>query len=398
VDVAGKILILRWTGSAYDSIGGLLEEVAQEFVALGRHVLIFVADTDNWPERLVQVLQQGDIAFVLTMSGIGMDSYLHDRTLLWDAVKIPIFNWSCDHPCHYPPRHGIRSRFVLHGYVFPDHGQYNIQHLNPNGIAFGIHIGLPARRLFPEAPLPLSQRNGRIIFTKSGSDTNKIEAQWQQSNPTLRRLLFDASEELLHCNTGAFLPVLQRLGAQRGLLLSGNNTLALWLIAELDFYNRFRRGNLLMQALLDYPVDVFGNGWDHLPWSGARAVLHAPIPWRENAVQRLPHYLGCLSINPLVEQSVHDRVFFALSAGVVPLSDANAFSTTHTPSLEPYSFDFTPERIRQAADMLLADPAEAVARTETAWQALSSWATMRHAAMNIMQFVALHDTNARVAV
>lgn len=395
--MAGKILILRWTGSAYDSLGGLLDEMAQEFAGLGQHVVIFTAGDGDWPQRLTELLRQGDIAFALTMSGIGMDLYLPDKTLLWDAVKVPLLNWSCDHPCYYPVRHGIRSRFVLHGYVFPDHGDYTVQHLNPNGMAFGIHIGMPARRVFANAPLPLSQRNGRIVFTKTGSDTNLIEARWRSAQPLMRQLLFDAAEALFHAPTAAFLPGLQRLAAQRGLLLSGNNYLALQLLNELDAYVRFRRGNLIMQALLDYPVDVFGNGWDHLPWSGARAVLHAPIPWREAAVQRLPHYLGCLSTNPLVEQSVHDRVFFALGAGVVPLSDTNAFAATHMPGLEPYGFDFTAQRVRQAADALLAEPAEALARTEAAREALSPWATMNHAARTIMQFVALHEANARVA-
>ena len=394
--VAGRILILRWTGSAYDSLGGLLEQMAHELAAMGHRVVLFTAGGQDWPSRLGTLLQQGDVAFALSMSGIGIDLLLQGKGLLWEAMKVPMFNWSCDHPCYYPVRHGIRNRFLLHGYVFPDHARYNIRHLNPNGMACAVHIGMPPRNMFAGAPLPLAERNGRIIFSKSGADTNAIEASWRERAPVIRQILFDAAEELFHRATGDFVPVLDRVGEQRGLLLDGNNELTLMLIRELDAYIRFRRGNLVMQTLLDYPVDVFGTGWDHIKWDGARAVFRGAQPWRPT-LQLLPSYLGCLSINPLVQHSVHDRVFFAIAAGVTPVSDSNAFSQAHVPDLERYSFRFNNEQIVRAVEAVLADPVEAVARTEAAWQALTPDFTMRRAAEQIVQFVGLHGANARCA-
>src|ERR1700744_2967213 len=191
--VAGRILILRWTGSAYDSLGGLLEQTAQELAAMGHRVLLFTAGGQDWPHRLAALLQQGDIAFALSMSGIGIDLVLQGKGLLWEATKVPMFNWSCDHPCYYPARHGIRNRFMLRG------------------------------GMFASAPLPLAERNGRIIFSKSGTDTNAIEANWRERVPVIRQILFDAAEELFHRSTGDFVPVLDRVGERRGLLLDGNN-------------------------------------------------------------------------------------------------------------------------------------------------------------------------------
>jgi hypothetical protein len=46
---------------------------------------------------------------------------------------------------------------------------------------------------------------------------------------------------------------------------------------------------------------------------------------------------------------------------------------------------------------VLVDPADALARTETAWQALTPAFTMRRAAEQIVQFAALHGANARCA-
>lgn len=394
--MAGRILILRWADSAYDSLGSLLELTAQEMAAMGHRVVLFNAGGQDWPQRLQAVLQQGDFAFALSMSGIATDFVLPGKGLLWEAVKVPIFNWCCDHPCYFPSRHGIRNRFLLHGYVFPDHAHYNIHYLNPNGVAFGVHIGMPPRTLWASAPVPLAERNGRIIFSKSGADTNAIEANWRTGLPIVRQILFDAAEELFHRSTDDFVPVLQRIAEPRGLLLHGNSNVTLMLIRELDGYIRHRRSNLVVQTLLHYPVDVFGRGWDHIEWDGARAVFRGALGWRPT-LQQLPSYLGCLSINPLVEQSVHDRVFFALAAGVPPVTDSNAFSRARMPGLESYGFEFTSERIVQAVDSLLADPAEALARTESAFQALTPDFTMRRAAEQILQFTSLHGGNARCA-
>jgi hypothetical protein len=391
--MAGKILILRWAGSAYDSLGGLLELIARELAAQGSHVVLFAADGKEWPNRLIELLKAGDIAFALTMSGIGAEMTI-DGTMAWEAAKVPLFNWSCDHPCYFPSRHVIRNRYLLHGYVFPDHARYNITHLKPNGAAFAVHLGIPPRGLFPQAPLPLASRNGRIMFTKTGHDTNKIETNWRNYLPDLQMIVFAAAEELFHRSTADFMPALRRFGEQRGIFLDGDNQLTMLLIREIDAYIRFKRANLVMDAVRRYPVDVFGSGWDHISRNGAKAQFHGAAPWR-TMIEQLPHYVGCLSTNPLVEGSVHDRTFFALSAGVVPIGDSNEFSRMYMPGLEPYTFGFTHEQVEQAVEAVLAAPAEALACTETTWQTLAVPFGMRRAAHQIMQFVNLHGLNAR---
>jgi hypothetical protein len=391
--MANRVLILRWSGSAYDSLGGLLELTAHELAAQGLDVTIFLADGKDWPQRLIELLRQGGISFALTMSGIGAELGVDGKSV-WEVAKVPLFNWSCDHPCYFPVRHVIRNAYLLHGYVFPDHARYNVRYLNPNGIAFGVHLGIPPRNLFPEAPLPPARRNGRIMFTKSGADTNKIEAAWRDFGPNLERIVFAAAEELFARSTADFLPILQRIAEPFGLFFDGNSRLALLLIREVDAYIRFKRANLVMQSILRYPVDVFGSGWDHINWDGAAARFHGAVPWR-TMIDQLPSYAGCLSTNPLIEESVHDRVFFSLAAGVVPVSDGNRFANDTMPGLEPYRFCFTRERIEQAVEAALAAPAEAIARVEDAWQALVTPFGMRRSAQQIVQFAALHPMNAR---
>jgi hypothetical protein len=398
--MANKVLILRWSGSAYDSLAGLLELAGLEFAALGIEVRFLTIDGPDWVTQLGEILKQGDISFALTMSGIGTDA-LVDGKLVWEIARVPLFNWSCDHPCHYPTRHALRSKFVLHGYVFPDHARYARDHLGANAMAFAVHLGIPPRSLFG-ATLPPDGRNGRILFSKSGADIGKIEASWRGYGADLHYVLSAAAEELFCQPVAAFLPALQRIGESRGLFLDGNNLLTLSLIQELDVYVRARRADVVMNAILRYPVDVFGTGWDHIDWDAAAARpngarFHGPLAWRA-MVGQLPNYLGAVSTNPLVEESVHDRVFFALAAGVVPIGDANGFTRSYMQALDPYCFSFTRERIEQAVEAVLADPAEAIARCEETWQALATPFGMRRSVRQIVQFAALHPLNAPCVV
>ena len=384
----GRVLVLRWTGSAHDFTGGRLELAARDLAADGHDVLLFVAEeAEDWPARLVETLNLGGIAFALTMSGIGADLTLGGE-LLWARARVPLFNWNCDHPGYFPARHAIRDPYLLHGYVFPDHARHAIEHLNPNGMAFAVHLGIPPRALFAAAPLPLASRNGRVLFTKNGHDPNAIEARWHRYGPALRDILLTAAEELFHRPTAAFPPAVRRLGEQQGLFLDGGNQLMVQLIRELDTYIRFRRATLVVESLLRHPVDVFGTGWEHVAWEGARARCHGPMPWR-SIFERLPRYTGSLSINPLVEESVHDRVFFALAAGVTPIGDANAFTRAHMQALERYSFTFSRDRIAQAVDAALDRPAEALARTEDTWRAMAEPFGMRRSLQQITRFALL---------
>jgi hypothetical protein len=390
--MTNRVLILRWSGSAYDSLGGLLELTAQELMTLGFDVTLFSADAADWPQQLLPVLKQGGFTFALTMSGIGVELTLDGRPV-WEAVKTPLFNWNCDHPCYFPIRHAVRSPYLLHGYVFPDHARYNIRHLKPNGAAFAVHLGIPPRALFADAPKSPAARNGRVLFTKSGADTGKFEAAWRGYSQDMQQILFSAAEELFARPTADFLPVLQRIAEPCGIFLDGNSRLALLLLRHLDTYIRYRRANLVMRTVLRYPVDVCGTGWDHIDFAFTSARCLGATTWR-TMIDQLPDYTACLSINPLVDESVHDRVFFALAAGVPPISDGNAFMRAKMGLLEPYMFGFTREAIEQAVDAVLTRPAEAIARADDTWSALAIPFGLRRSAQQIIQFATLHSLNA----
>jgi hypothetical protein len=98
----------------------------------------------------------------------------------------------------------------------------------------------------------------------------------------------------------------------------------------------------------------------------------------------------------MVDESMHDRVFFALSAGVVPVSNSNTFSGRHVPGLERYAFRFTLDSVAAAAKAVLADPATGFALTEAAYAALLPDFSMRQSVRHIELLCRLVPLNASV--
>ncbi len=150
---------------------------------------------------------------------------------------------------------------------------------------------------------------------------------------------------------------------------------------------------MIAESIKRYPVDVVGTGWQHIDWTGAAAMRAGTVEFLDLA-RRLPAYLGSLSINPLTDGSVHERVFCALSAGIVPISDANAFARAEMAPLAPYSYAVEKHAIQAAVEAVLADPTRAIDATETTYHAMLPSFSMRESMRRIAAFCALRPLNA----
>ncbi|WP_244485487.1 hypothetical protein [Bradyrhizobium tropiciagri] len=94
-------------------------------------------------------------------------------------------------------------------------------------------------------------------------------------------------------------------------------------------------------------------------------------------------HLAAVSLNPNIDLSVHDRVFFALGAGTVPVFDTNRFSTAEMPHRTRYGFGQDTTSIAAAVEAVLADPAAAQAATATTMSELYPRFSMQRSLQDI---------------
>jgi hypothetical protein len=355
------ICILTATNSAYESVRGILLMAGAELDRLGHEVKILNLEALDTPAKLDALLPRRAETFAICMSGIGLELYSTDRGLFWDMAQIPVFNWNCDHPSYFMRRHRLESRHVVHGYVFPDHAVFNRDHLKANGAAVGMHIGIPDPGFF--GALPAEKRNGRIVFAKSDWNPLKLERSWREAlPPKLFAILFDAIAAARGKTCSAFPEIICSVAAEHLVYLTPGGDLFNAILTRLDNYTRAVRTREVGAVLSNYPVDFIGGGWEGFAAETRHARFLGSMPFnslREN----LGTYLAAASLNPNVELSVHDRVFFALGASTVPIFDANSFSRENFPRLSRFSFDQSADSIAAAVEAVLDDPAAAHAST-----------------------------------
>jgi hypothetical protein len=357
------VCILTSNTTAYDSVRGILLMAGAELDRLGHEVRILDLAAPDLPERLQALLPRRAETIAIGMSGIGLELYTNgsDRKLFWEASQIPFFSWYCDHPCYFLRRHQLESRYVVHGYVFPDHAAFNRDHLHANGAAFATHIGIPDPGFF--GGLEPGKRNGRVVFAKSGWNPILLERAWRETlPPKLFAILFDAIATARGKACSAFPEIIRDVAAEHLVYPTPGGDLFNAILTRLDNYTRAVRTREVAAVLANYPVDFAGGGWDDFAAGKPRARFLGAMPF-DTLRENLGTYLGAASLNPNVDLSVHDRVFFALGAGTVPIFDANGFSRQHLPRLSRFGFGEAADSIAAAVEAVLDDPASAQAAT-----------------------------------
>lgn len=353
------ICVLYSSNTTYDSLRGILAMAAAELDRLGHEVKMLDLLAPDFSARMNALLPRKAETMALGFSGIGLDIHTADGRLFWDVAEIPVFTWFCDHPCYFNRRHALESRYTAHGYVFPDHAAFNRDHLGANGGVFATHMGIPDPGFF--GGLPPDKRNGRLIFAKSGWNPAAMERNWRKAMPPkLFAILFDAIAEARGKTCGAFPKIIVDTAERHLVYLKPGGDLFNVLLTRLDNYTRGVRTREVGEMLADYPVDIIGGGWSDLDVTGKPARVFGAMTF-DAMRERLGSYLGAVSLNPNIDLSVHDRVFFALGAGTVPVFDANRFSATEMPHLSRVTFGQDTASVAAAVEALLADPATAQA-------------------------------------
>jgi hypothetical protein len=347
------VLSLNWT-SAYQSVRGLVRHFGTAWGKAGLELLELDISAPGWNDRLRDILNSRRVRFVLATSGIGANIMI-DGQNLWAKLNLPLFSLLLDHPAYMAANHRTQPKTVVLGYMFRDHALYQASDVRADNIVTSIDYGVPDL-----APRETSaQRRPRIIFAKTGNSPAVLAQSWRDA-PKFERILYDVLDELAPARrsnvfASEFPPAIARVAAAHRLELQPFDLLSRFLIAQVDDYVRREKSTSIARAILPFEVDVFGAAWEHIDTSGARARFHGPVAY-ERLEADFSSATASITMNPNIDLSVHDRFFTALGAGIVPISDRNAYTELNFPDILPYTFDFSPGSIAAAVERVTASP------------------------------------------
>jgi len=380
---AESILVIKGD-FAYDSLNRLLALITRHWSDAGVSCIEIDLGAKDWPERIQSAIASTRVRFCISMAGIVLE--LAEKTKsIWEQFRFPVVCLHCDHPAYFGRRHRNLPANVVLAYMFRDHAIYQRDHVKASNLVTSIDFGIPDLPVrAPPAGAPPT-----VVFAKTGSDPRELEARWR-TRPALDRLIHDLVDQVGFSSCDAYPSALEAVAAAHRLELQPFDRLTRFLITQVDDYSRRRKSLVIAEAIRAFPVDVYGSGWEHVARDGARARFRGAVPY-DALSAAVAEATASVTMNPNIELSAHDRFFTALGAGVLPVSDGNAFIRANFPVLEPYTFDFKSGALESILERIFAMPGDARECARSIRAAAIDRMSTRHAAQQLRATVDLAD-------
>ena len=352
-----KVVILNWKRGENDPFSVVTATVKEHFRACGKNVEVIEISDGNWIARLNELLP--GVEFALTWQGLGSSGTIGEhRESVWEHFKIPLICIHGDHPSHMPLNHELESRYCFHLYTNAEFARYSNRHFRRIHSASVIDIP----QLHRESRLQV--RGGDyFVVAKNIADPLDTERRWRQQldktafdaymmaaetlKPRFARESYveihDALDELIVQHDLEFLsPTTNLIGFHR-------------YHSELDHYLRSYKGVVALTAVRDFPVRVYGRGWDRV--AQRASASHTFLPGRNMADSQDLYYtrFGLIDISPA--KGLHDRTRRAMANSGAFLSSANLEdSFTDLARFDSLFFSFMPHDLPEKCAAAVREP------------------------------------------
>jgi len=358
-----KLVLVLPGGGANNAIQGMMTEFGNALSAHGLPV-VHVSFESSELQYAIDLMARGKVSFALTWLGIGQDisgAIGEDgRTVnIWDALHVPLVKIHADHPAYFSERHRDTPRNSVNLYMAAEFMDF--RRWLPDVRAL---TGLVPP--WPIAPLPRTEvdlrrrRNGKLVFLKNGNSPGDLRRLWRERlAPTVAGLVEAMADEI------------RPVGLRPGKLLIGDfvagflagggiepesaTPLLPFFAAQLDDYLRRAKSEMIATAILDFPVIVQGDLWDHVDFGGRRASL---VPGEDFVTSRrvFADELGVIDMSPNMDTEPHDRVQRAAGSYSLVLSNRQSWIAEEFPGFDEMTFEFEPESIKARIADVLARP------------------------------------------
>jgi hypothetical protein len=359
-DLVDKVLFL--SGSTR---GGALEGIGRAYAPVLKEMDLELIEISLFNlEPLLPLLQGPDVSkirFVLTWVGMGMDiSVQHNdqKINVWQELGLPLVTLHGDSPCFFFDRHRVPGNRFISLYGFAEHCDLRMRLPNRNG-----PIGTVPPTLLDEIAVDdldlRTKRNGTLLFLKNGKDPAGIRQMWAAGvTLQVREALFELANELeghLDCATHDRIDeMVMQYFIERDIDIEQLVNLRMFFVAQLDDYIRAVKCTRMAEWLMDYPVQIRGNNWGHLDFSGKKAACIDDCNYVDS-IHLIRNCLGLIDVSPNTGSAPHDRVMRAYGAHTLCLTNGGQTFTRELPYEDELTFSFDKESFQSRVAGLLDD-------------------------------------------
>lgn len=357
--------VITFTGSGgNDAIHGIMTELGDTLRSEGLNVVQFSANEAEL-QHAADLLASGKVDFALTWLGFAADFsvYLEGRPApvnAFEAFRVPLLKFQADSPAYFSARHGDLPANSVNVYPAAEFAKFRQRWLPDVRALTAIVPPFPLAPIPRENVAPQRRRNGKLVFLKNGNSPQALRQLWNEklAAPVATRL-GQMAEAIappgLACrplDIGEW--VAERL-REDGIDPDRARTFVILLTAQLDDYLRRLKSTMIAEALLDFPVVIQGDAWEHLDARGRRAQL---VPGQDfaSSARIFAEELGIIDMAPNIESAPHDRIARAAGSYSAFLTNRQAWLNEGIPGFDALTFEFTADSIRERVEAALSDP------------------------------------------
>lgn len=359
-----KIVLALSGGGANNAIQGMIEEYTNPLRELGLSVVNVKMD----PAELQYAVEQiagGKVAFALTWLGIGQDIPVvlgpeHTRTNVWETFRVPLLKLHGDSPAYFVDRHRDVPRNSVNLYAASEFVHFRRRWLPAAKALTAVVPPMPLAPIERGKIDISSRRNGKLVFLKNGNSPAQLRQLWRDCLPqSVASLVESMADDIV---TVGVRPGVLHIGDlvatfldARGIEPDSTGDLMLFFTAQIDDYLRRVKSQMIAEAMLDLPVIVQGNVWQHVDFSGRRAQLIEGQDF-DSSRRVFSDQLGIVDMSPNLDSGPHERVMRGAGSYACVLTNRQGWLTGAFSEFEDLTFEFNPESIRAKASDVISHP------------------------------------------
>jgi len=319
-----KVVILNWKDGENDPFSVMNDALKAHLQACGKNVEILeIYDTD-WIDRIVAMMPEG-VEYVLTWQGFASFINIPDTEQnLWDVLRIPLVCLHGDHPSHMPMNHRLESRYCYHIYLDAEFARYSNAHFRR--VRGAMAISWP--QIFRETPLSKIEGDFFVI-AKNIDDPVDTENGWKQRLPKNVFDAFMATGETLrsqlkqpsYVDTHAVLDALIKDRDWDWFDPVSNSDVYHYVHSQMDLYARNYKSILALTSIPEFPVRVYGRGWDRIAKNASSNHVFHPGRNMSDSQPLFYSRYGLIDISPA--KVLHDRTLRAMANRTAFISNAS---------------------------------------------------------------------------
>jgi hypothetical protein len=384
-----SVVLVSFGPSRSNPFASMAEEMTRAYAERGLHCHLVDMLNTQWPNPpLENLFLENKVRYGVAWAGIGAEMELSadGKTVnAFAATDTPVFKMMGDHPAYFLDLNVSPHPTQVNVYGFAEHRDFYLRHLRTR--AYGAIAPLTQIDPLDESVLDFAaKRGGKIVFLKNGNNPEALRQAWRARLPgSAADILLAMSEELQAALPGRRSDdtegLVVRHFAGLGVDIAERTQFVAFYVAQMDDYLRRVKSDMITRSLLDFPIEVHGENWEHIDFSGARARL---IPFGDytRSKQLIAESLAVLDMAPNTHHQPHERFLRCASRHTLCLTNRiEVLEREYAPLGQPL-FDFTPDSIRAVVSRVYDDPAAHV----EAGRAIGSEFKRRHAPRALVDF------------